>query len=52
MKIKNYSANEGEYNDASVQPFRYSGLVLEHQTLRRYRLPVDPVVSTLSRIYR
>jgi len=37
-KIKKDSASEGEYNDVSVQPSKYSGLVLEHQTLRHYRL--------------
>jgi hypothetical protein len=53
MKIKKDSASEGEYNDARVQPSKYSGVVLEHQTaplqtLELSGLGFDPVASNIS----
>jgi len=57
MKIKKDSAREGEYNGARVQPSKYSGLVVEHQTapLQTLKLSgrgLDPVASTVSPMYK
>jgi hypothetical protein len=44
VMMKKDSASEGEYNDARVQPSKYSELDPEHQTLRHYRPVVYPAI--------